>query len=180
MSTATVIRAAPGAATPGMTAGAGSGAPTGRGGANAGPSANVGANANANAGFAWGSLSHAGLGAPILLMVMLGMMVMPLPPLGLDALFTFNIALALVVLLAAVYARRPLDFAAFPTILLVATLLRLALNVASTRVVLLDRAHRNPRRRTRHRSLRCVRHRRQLHRRSGGVRDPRESSTSWW
>lgn len=121
-----------------MTAGAGSGAPTGRGGANAGPSANVGANANANAGFAWGSLSHAGLGAPILLMVMLGMMVMPLPPLGLDALFTFNIALALVVLLAAVYARRPLDFAAFPTILLVATLLRLALNVASTRVVLLD------------------------------------------
>ncbi len=80
----------------------------------------------------------AGLGAPLLLMLMLTMMVLPLPPLALDALFTFNIALALVVLMAAIYSRRPLDFGSFPTVLLVATLLRLGLNVASTRVVLLN------------------------------------------
>jgi flagellar biosynthesis protein FlhA len=78
-----------------------------------------------------------GLGTPLLLLAMLAMMVVPLPPFLLDMLFTFNIALSLVVLLAAIYARRPLEFAAFPTILLIATLLRLALNVASTRVVLL-------------------------------------------
>lgn len=79
-----------------------------------------------------------GLGAPLLLITMLCMMVVPLPPFALDTLFTFNIALALIVLMATVYAARPLDFAAFPTVLLVATLLRLALNVASTRVVLLE------------------------------------------
>ncbi|MGC1955364.1 MAG: FHIPEP family type III secretion protein, partial [Gammaproteobacteria bacterium] len=82
-------------------------------------------------------LGRYGLGAPLLLIVMLCMMVVPLPPFALDALFTFNIALALIVLMASVYAARPLDFAAFPTVLLVTTLLRLALNVASTRVVLL-------------------------------------------
>jgi flagellar biosynthesis protein FlhA len=80
---------------------------------------------------------QSGLGAPVLLMMMLCMMVLPLPPFALDMLFTFNISLALVVLLATVYASRPLDLAVFPTVLLVATLLRLALNVASTRVVLL-------------------------------------------
>ena len=79
-----------------------------------------------------------GLGAPVLLVMMLAMMVIPLPPLALDMLFTFNIALSLVVLMAVIYAMRPLDFGAFPTVLLVATLLRLALNVASTRVVLLE------------------------------------------
>ena len=79
-----------------------------------------------------------GLGAPILLMVMLAMMVIPLPPVALDLLFTFNISLSLVVLMATVYARRPLEFGSFPSVLLVATLLRLALNVASTRVVLLE------------------------------------------
>jgi len=79
-----------------------------------------------------------GLGAPILLVAMLAMMVLPLPPLALDMLFTFNIALALVVLMVTVYSMRPLDFGVFPTVLLVATLLRLALNVASTRVVLLE------------------------------------------
>ncbi len=79
-----------------------------------------------------------GLGAPLLLLIMLCMMVIPLPPTILDVLFTFNISLALLVLLAAVYAERPLDFAAFPTVILLATLLRLALNVASTRVVLLN------------------------------------------
>ncbi len=67
----------------------------------------------------------------------LAMIVLPMPPLLLDMAFSFNIALALVVLLVTVYTRRPLDFAAFPTVLLIATLLRLALNVASTRVVLL-------------------------------------------
>ena len=66
------------------------------------------------------------------------MMTLPVPPFLLDTLFSFNIALSLVVLLVSVYALRPLDFAVFPTILLVATLLRLALNVASTRVVLLE------------------------------------------
>ncbi len=84
------------------------------------------------------NLIRKGLGAPVLVLVMLCMMVVPLPPAMLDVLFTFNISLALLVLLAAVYAERPLDFAAFPTVLLLATLLRLALNVASTRVVLLE------------------------------------------
>src|SRR5690554_1131625 len=69
--------------------------------------------------------------------MLLGMMTLPMPPFLLDVFFTFNIALSIVVLLVSVYALRPLDFAVFPTILLVATLLRLALNVASTRVVLL-------------------------------------------
>jgi len=79
-----------------------------------------------------------GLGAPLVMLLLLVMIVLPLPPLALDVLFTFNIALAIVVLLAAVYAARPLEFAVFPTVLLIATLLRLGLNVASTRVVLLE------------------------------------------
>jgi len=78
-----------------------------------------------------------GLGVPLMLVVLLAMMVVPLPPLALDMLFTFNILLSLIVLLVAVYALKPLDFAVFPTVLLLTTLLRLALNVASTRVVLL-------------------------------------------
>ncbi|MBT5923668.1 MAG: flagellar biosynthesis protein FlhA [Cellvibrionales bacterium] len=78
------------------------------------------------------------IGVPLLLLTLLGMMTLPVPPFLLDTLFSFNIALSIVVLLVSVYALRPLDFAVFPTILLVATLLRLALNVASTRVVLLD------------------------------------------
>ena len=79
-----------------------------------------------------------GLGIPLLLMVVMAMMVLPLPPLALDILFTFNISLSIVIILAVVYAKRPLDFAAFPTVLLAATLLRLGLNVASTRVVLIN------------------------------------------
>ncbi len=79
-----------------------------------------------------------GIGAPILLLMMLGLMILPLPPIILDVLFTFNIALSLLVLLASVYTLHPLDFAVFPTVLLIATLLRLGLNVASTRVVLLN------------------------------------------
>ncbi len=89
---------------------------------------------------AWSNVKSAGAGnlsIPILVLMLLGMMILPLPPLLLDMFFTFNIALSLVVLLVVVYSLRPLDFAVFPTILLVATLLRLALNVASTRVVLL-------------------------------------------
>ncbi|POG23237.1 flagellar biosynthesis protein FlhA [Aeromonas bestiarum] len=79
-----------------------------------------------------------GVGTPLLVLASLGMVVLPIPPLMLDVLFSFNIALSIVVLLVAVYTRRPLEFAAFPTVLLLATLLRLALNVASTRVVLLE------------------------------------------
>jgi len=78
------------------------------------------------------------IGAPLLLMSILAMMVVPLPPFLLDLFFTFNIALSLIVIMSGVYAKKPLDFAVFPTILLIATLLRLALNIASTRVVLLD------------------------------------------
>ncbi|RMF96084.1 MAG: flagellar biosynthesis protein FlhA [Gammaproteobacteria bacterium] len=79
-----------------------------------------------------------GAGLPLLLLAMLAMVVLPLPPMLLDALFTFNICLSLIVILAVVYVLRPLDLAAFPTVLLLATLLRLALNVASTRIVLLE------------------------------------------
>ncbi|MFO7788051.1 MAG: flagellar biosynthesis protein FlhA [Halospina sp.] len=75
---------------------------------------------------------------PFMLMVLLGMMTLPIPVFLLDVAFTFNIALSLVIILVAIYAMRPMDFAAFPTVLLVATLLRLALNVASTRIVLLN------------------------------------------
>lgn len=84
------------------------------------------------------NLTEGNLGIPILLLVILAMMTLPIPPLMLDIFFTFNITIALIVLCVAVYAMRPLDFAVFPTILLVSTLLRLALNVASTRVVLLN------------------------------------------
>jgi flagellar biosynthesis protein FlhA len=83
-------------------------------------------------------LGWRGMGAPLILLMMLAMVVLPLPPLALDLFFTFNITLSLVVLLVVVYTLRPLDFGVFPSLLLVATLLRLALNVASTRVVLLN------------------------------------------
>ncbi|MET0105421.1 MAG: flagellar biosynthesis protein FlhA [Sedimenticola sp.] len=84
------------------------------------------------------SVGARGLGAPLILMMMLAMIVIPLPPMALDVFFTFNITLSLVVLLVVVYTFRPLEFSVFPSLLLVATLLRLALNVASTRVVLLE------------------------------------------
>jgi len=82
-------------------------------------------------------LMRHGLGAPLLLLSVLAMIVLPLPPMALDVLFTFNIAVSVLVAMAVVNVARPLDFAVFPTVLLLATLLRLALNVASTRVVLL-------------------------------------------
>ena len=78
------------------------------------------------------------LAAPALIVMILAMMVLPLPPFVLDILFTFNIALAVMVLMVAMYTVKPLDFSVFPTVLLITTLLRLSLNVASTRVVLLE------------------------------------------
>jgi flagellar biosynthesis protein FlhA len=80
----------------------------------------------------------AGLGTPAVMLMMLAMVVLPLPAMALDILFTVSIALSIMVLMAAIYANRPLDFGVFPTVLLLATLLRLALNVASTRVVLIN------------------------------------------
>ena len=78
------------------------------------------------------------LAGPILIIMILAMMVLPLPPFILDVLFTFNIALSIIVLMVSLYTKNPLDFAVFPTILLITTLLRLSLNVASTRIVLLE------------------------------------------
>ncbi|MFH8134791.1 flagellar biosynthesis protein FlhA [Pantoea osteomyelitidis] len=78
------------------------------------------------------------LAGPVLILMILSMMVLPLPPFILDLLFTFNIALSLMVLLVAMFTQRTLEFAAFPTILLFSTLLRLALNVASTRIILME------------------------------------------
>jgi flagellar biosynthesis protein FlhA len=78
-----------------------------------------------------------GAAAPVVVLAMLAMVIVPLAPIVLDALFTINIALSLVVMLAVVYVRRPLEFSIFPSVLLMVTLLRLGLNVASTRVVLL-------------------------------------------
>jgi flagellar biosynthesis protein FlhA len=76
--------------------------------------------------------------APVFIILVLAMMVLPLPPWMLDLLFTFNIAMALMVMIVASYMVKPLDFSAFPTVILLTTLLRLSLNVASTRVVLLE------------------------------------------
>jgi flagellar biosynthesis protein FlhA len=83
------------------------------------------------------SILRSGIGVPVGVMAVLAMIIVPLPPIALDVLFTFNIALSLIVVMAVFYVLRPLDFGIFPTVLLLATLLRLALNVASTRVVLL-------------------------------------------
>jgi flagellar biosynthesis protein FlhA len=80
----------------------------------------------------------AALAAPILIIMILAMMVLPLPTILLDLLFTFNIALSIIVIMVSVHTLKPLDFAAFPTVLLMTTLLRLSLNVASSRVVLLE------------------------------------------
>ena len=84
-------------------------------------------------GMAWQRLA-----APILVIMVLAMMVLPMPPFLLDILFTFNIALAMIVLLISLNTLKPLEFSVFPTVLLLTTLLRLSLNVASTRVVLLE------------------------------------------
>jgi flagellar biosynthesis protein FlhA len=78
------------------------------------------------------------LAVPALVLLILAMMVLPLPTFMLDVLFTLNIALAMIVLLVSLNARRPLDFSVFPTVLLLTTLLRLSLNVASTRIILMQ------------------------------------------
>ncbi|MBU8976759.1 flagellar biosynthesis protein FlhA [Lysobacter sp. MMG2] len=90
-----------------------------------------------------GHAVKSGLATPVIVLAMLAMVIVPLSPLVLDALFTVNIAMSLVVLLAVVYVKRPLEFSIFPSVLLLVTLLRLALNVASTRVVLLH-GHQGP------------------------------------
>lgn len=77
------------------------------------------------------------IAGPILILLILAMLILPLPPFALDLLFTFNIALSVMILLVAMFTTKPLDFAAFPTVLLFVTLLRLSLNVASTRVILM-------------------------------------------
>ncbi|MGD7034491.1 flagellar biosynthesis protein FlhA [Methylotuvimicrobium buryatense] len=83
-------------------------------------------------------ISGSGLGAPLLIIMILAMVVLPLPPFLLDLFFTFNIAFSLIILLVVIYMLNPLEFSVFPTVILVATLMRLALNVASTRIVLLE------------------------------------------
>jgi flagellar biosynthesis protein FlhA len=83
------------------------------------------------------ALTGLGLGAPLLIVMLLALLILPLPPFVLDLFFTFNIAFSLIILLVVIYTLKPLEFASFPTVILVATLLRLSLNVASTRVVLI-------------------------------------------
>lgn len=78
------------------------------------------------------------LAAPVLVLLVLAMMILPLPPLLLDILFIFNMALSVIVLLVALNTVKPLDFSVFPTMLLVTTLMRLSLNVASSRLILLE------------------------------------------
>src|SRR5476651_908745 len=99
---------------------------------------------NARAGFfskrpdALGSQNLRALAWPVLICMILGMMILPLPAFLLDLLFTFNIALSVMVLLVSMYTTEPLEFSSFPSVLLFSTLLRLSLNVASTRIVLLE------------------------------------------
>ena len=84
-----------------------------------------------------------GAAAPMLVVAILSMMVLPMPPWLLDMFFTFNIAVALMVMMVAAYMLKPLDFAAFPAVLLLTTLMRLSLNVASTRAGVAFQQH-NP------------------------------------
>jgi flagellar biosynthesis protein FlhA len=79
-----------------------------------------------------------GLGLPVLVLLIMAMLVVPMPPLLLDIMFTFNIACSLIVIMIAIGTRKPLEFSSFPSVLLIATMLRLALNVASTRVILVN------------------------------------------
>ncbi len=85
-----------------------------------------------------GGINLTRLAGPVVVILILAMMILPLPPFLLDLLFTFNIALSMIVLLVSLYTQRPLEFAIFPTVLLVTTLLRLSLNVASSRIVLME------------------------------------------
>lgn len=94
---------------------------------------------NAAAISSWvGAANLKTMAGPLLIIMILAMMVLPLPPFVLDVFFTFNIAVSIIVLMVSLYTRHPLEFAVFPTILLITTLLRLSLNIASTRIVLLE------------------------------------------
>ncbi|MEY4001174.1 MAG: Flagellar biosynthesis protein FlhA, partial [Pseudomonadota bacterium] len=84
-----------------------------------------------------------GLGIPVLVLLIMAMLVLPLPPLLLDLFFTFNILVGLIVIMVAIGVKRPLDFSSFPAVILLTTMLRLALNVASTRVILVN-GHEGP------------------------------------
>ena len=86
----------------------------------------------------WRSKKLSTLAMPALVLMVLGMMILPLPPLVLDFFFTFNIALSIIVLMVSLYTHKPLEFSSFPTVLLMTTLLRLSLNVASTKLVLTE------------------------------------------
>lgn len=86
----------------------------------------------------WRNKKLSTLAMPILVLMVLGMMILPLPPLALDFFFTFNIALSIIVLMVSLYTHKPLEFSSFPTVLLMTTLLRLSLNVASTKLVLTE------------------------------------------
>ena len=79
-----------------------------------------------------------GLSLPVLVLLIMAMLVVPMPPLLLDIMFTFNIACSLIVIMIAIGTRKPLEFSSFPSVLLITTMLRLALNVASTRVILVN------------------------------------------
>ena len=100
-------------------------------------------NAIAKLGPVFSGVSARSLASPLLIFMILGMMVLPLPAFLLDMMFTFNIALSIMVLLVSIHTLKPLDFAVFPTVLLLTTLLRLSLNVASTRIVLME-GHNGP------------------------------------
>ena len=83
-------------------------------------------------------IDTSGLGIPVLVLLIVAMLVLPLPPILLDVFFTFNMACSLVIIMIAISTRKPLEFSIFPSLLLFATMLRLALNVASTRVILVS------------------------------------------
>ncbi len=89
-------------------------------------------------GTAYKKISMFKLGTPILVLACLSMITLPMPPFLLDMLFSLNIALSMIVLLVSIYSQKPLDFGSFPAVLLLTTILRLSLNVASTRVILLN------------------------------------------
>ncbi|MGH8762337.1 MAG: flagellar biosynthesis protein FlhA [Nitrosospira sp.] len=95
-------------------------------------------NAFARLSFVFNGVNARNLTGPLLILMILGMMVLPLPAFLLDIMFTFNIALSIMVLLVSIHTHKPLEFAVFPTVLLLTTLLRLSLNVASTRIVLME------------------------------------------
>ena len=92
---------------------------------------------------AFSGFSMASLGMPFIILLIMSMLIVPLPTLLLDLLFTVNILTGLIIIMVSVHVSRPLEFSSFPSILLLATMLRLSLNVASTRVVLVN-GHQGP------------------------------------